>query len=88
MDTEAVSHALLKGGNSIEFLTFKEAHDQYPGSPKPTTLSVWSCTKRYPEFSEIVTYIGGRRVLRRDKWEALLSRGFGEKQRKQLQFAA
>ena len=69
-------------GTASDFLSFAEAHSQYPGSPKPSTMAVWLCTKRYPQFNEIVTYMGGSRRIRRDKWEALLGRGFGEKQRK------
>ena len=71
-----------------DYLTFAEAHAQYSGSPKPTTMAVWLCTKRYPDFTAIVSYQGGNRRIRRDKWEALLERGFGSRKKKSEQEAA
>jgi hypothetical protein len=71
-----------------DYLTFAEAHAQYPGSPKPATMAVWICVKRYPEFTAIVTYMGNNRRIRRDKWEALLERGFGSKKQKNEQVVA
>ncbi len=73
---------------SKDFLTFAEAHSQYPGSPKPATMAVWICTKRYPDFTANVTYMGNNRRIRRDRWEALLERGFGSKKQKNEQVAA
>lgn len=77
--TPAQCHAFPK---SNEYLTFAEAHAQYPGSPKPSSMAVWLCTNRYPDFTDVVSYMGGNRRIRRDKWEALLDRGFGARQRK------
>ena len=70
-----------------DLLTFAEAHEQYPGSPKPSTMAVWNCNKSYPEFTGIVTYQGGNRRLRRDKWEALLEKGFGSRKKKHWRVA-
>ena len=36
-----------------------------------STLNVWACTHRY-NFHQLVTKVGRRSVVRRDRWEAFL----------------
>jgi len=54
-----------------DFLSFKDIEEQYPNTAKASTLSVWCCTHRY-NFHELVTKVGKKSVVRRDRWEAFL----------------
>lgn len=56
---------------SVEFLSFKDIEEQYPNTAKASTLSVWACTHRY-NFHQLITKVGKKSVVRRDRWEAFL----------------
>lgn len=54
-----------------DYLSFAEIEQQYPGTVKAGTLTVWKCKKRY-NFHRLVTKIGLRCTVRRDRWESFL----------------
>lgn len=54
------------------YLTFKDIEAQYQGTVKAGTLYVWDSTRRH-NFHRIVTRIGTKVLVRRDRWEAFLA---------------
>ena len=54
-----------------DYLSYSEIERDYPGTVKASTLNVWACTHRY-NFHQLVTKVGRRSVVRRDRWEAFL----------------
>lgn len=56
---------------SRDYLSFQDCETEYPGTPKAHTLAVWKTTNRY-NFRAIVTMVGGKPRVRRDRWEAFL----------------
>jgi hypothetical protein len=59
-----------------EFLSFQDIEAQYPGTVKAHTAAVWKTTNRYG-FRDIVTMIGGKPRVRRDRWESFLDQRTG-----------
>ena len=62
---------LDKPRRSADFLTFKDIEEQYPNTAKAGTLFIWKCSRRYG-FDKLVTNVGRKVVVRRDRWEAFL----------------
>lgn len=59
-----------------EFLSFRDVEQQYPGTVKAHTLAVWASANRYG-FRDIITRVGGKPRIRRDRWEDFLDRRTG-----------
>jgi hypothetical protein len=58
---------------TTEWLSFEDIEMEGGGYPKASTLHVWKCVNRHG-FRDIVTMVGGRPRVRRDRWEALLEK--------------
>lgn len=57
--------------NAYDFLSYQQIEDEYPGTIKAGTAAVWACAKRYG-FHLLITRIGNKPRVRRDRWEAFL----------------
>ena len=62
--------------NSREYLSYKDIETEYGGVVKANTLAVWACCNRY-HFRDIITRVGGKPRIRRDRWEAFLDQRTG-----------
>jgi hypothetical protein len=60
-----------------EYLSFQDIEREYVGTVKAHTLSVWLSTNRYG-FRGLVTRVGGKPRVRRDRWEDFLDQRTGE----------
>ena len=58
-------------GKPTDYLSFGAIVSQYPGTAKEQTLRCWKFSNRYG-FGDICTKVGGRVVVRRDRWESFL----------------
>jgi hypothetical protein len=74
---EHLSSGALLGQSNIgdrkptDYLSFKQIAEQYPGTVQAGTLPVWASTHRYG-FHHLVTKIGRKSRVRRDRWEQFL----------------
>lgn len=66
------SHATAGAKPLTDYLTFKHIETEYPNTVTAGTLYVWHCTKRHG-FDKIVTKLGNKSLVRRDRWEAFLN---------------
>ena len=56
--------------SSVDYLSFRDIEHDY-GCIKASTLASWACTGRY-NFDTIITKVGRKSYVRRDRWEAFL----------------
>ncbi len=63
--------AVNAGRASNDWLSFQDIEREGNGYPKASTLSVWKSVNRHG-FRNIVTMIGGKPRVRRDRWEGWL----------------
>ena len=57
--------------SSFDYLSFGDIERQYPSCVTAGTLAVWASSQRY-DFHLIVTKVGRKSRVRRDRWEQFL----------------
>jgi hypothetical protein len=56
---------------ATDFLSYQQLEDEYPGTIKSGTAAVWVCKQRYG-FHLLITMVGNKPRIRRDRWEGFL----------------
>ncbi len=68
-----LNNQIAAGGQRAnhDWLSFQDIEREGNGYPRASTLSVWKSVNRH-DFRGIVTMIGGKPRVRRDRWEEWL----------------
>ena len=66
MQSNQIAAGEVRAGN--DWLSFQDIEREGNGYPRASTLSVWKSVNRH-NFRNIVTMIGGKPRVRRDRWE-------------------
>lgn len=64
-----------------DYLSLIQLPQEYPGTVRTSTLRAWFFSNRYG-FRDIATKVGGRVVVRRDRWERFLESRTGQEAQK------